>query len=606
MTVGRILRAERERYQGEGLKSSAPTFEVVAKKVFPGIPHPAVKLKRIEAGVEMPTRECARRLLRAYGSKKEKRAEALAIYSVHEQLTELVEESGLTRRAIAKRTGLSYHHLTRVLNGRRLISSQEQLVRLTRVLEVEDDVALLLLSTARIEANDPLWHRELLRKKTADRERDIGLFRKLRQGLRRGVGKRVWKSTASNLSGEELGVMATGPLEIGSLAAHVVRHHERRPPALAHRPQVKISLGKHFVGDKNHLAVFFGAVCDVLEDGVGVQVLLPYPDSAERLFRTIENVISFVGFKGRFDLRYVSKHHSKPLRLIMSRAGKVMHILPPEYDHKDDVATVVDGREGLYQEHFDRRFQAGRSLVRLIQSDAAKPSSLQRALRQAESEPGDRLFMRRRLTTTMIPVSHWQWEIEQIIAPTRHTLGNEEWDPWRFERCALSRPTSVTLREQFLEELRDEKVKRYRRHVANLNANLTREMYPRASFEQFLNDPNLPGLVRDTIVDQFLDWIADCEQYRLALVDDPEVFEGALGGLHGGQSVFLSVWRDTASADYLQIHHEFAASAFKAYYASLWDSLPEKSTNQHDLSEYLRSLKSASAGSWKKPAGGRR
>ena len=599
MSAGSTLRDERTRYQSkvEGSRSDAE----IAEAAFGEATDPCAKLERIEAGRQEATREETRTLIRIYKTEAEKATKILAPYDISRDLTRLVKPSGRSREAIALAAGISYNHLVRMLNGRRFVKSEEQVVTLARAMKASEDQTLDLLQKARISGFDPLWHRELIRKSPEERAESITCVQRFREGLHETLDLKRWKAAGSQLNPNQLENSARGPLQISSLATHMVRLDTPRNglDAGSSDEPIRISLGGRFVGNQDLLSGFFGAVRDALSDKrTRVQVLIPNPDTVGHLFSSVEMGLTFLGAPGVFELRFEapgedeqgSGRRTRPLRLISSRTGEVLQLLPSEPHPNNDTAVVVQDRQRIFRDHFDRRFERATPLLQLFESGIAEPARFQRALRAAEERSGPRLFLRRRLAPTIIPTTYWAWEEQQIkTAPGPFYTSQESWDPWRFERLAYAKAANAQQQQALLTKLRKEKQRRYESHMQNLALHPMREIFSRAAFTSFLLGSHQK--LRTAIIDQFLTWIGQDDHYQLALVDDDLLFEGALFGLHGTDTAFLALPASSRHAGYIQVTHPLVADAFSAYYANVWRQLPDEAKSQRAIAAELKSMK---------------
>lgn len=600
MNIGKLLREERERFQVD-LGEDRASFDEIARDLFGHFERPAEKLKRIEAGEEIPTREEARRLLRHYGVTGDAETSALKSYRVDRLLKSLADGTRIKRRALAADAGLSYHHFMRLLSGSRMVRDQAQLMKLADVFGAEPEDRLQLLQQARIEDRDPLILDLLARTASSTRSEQILRVDALRRDIGTRIGESPWPSAGKLDYDTDASSSARGPIEITTLASRLVRQApstgSKTNGAAAGGRMVRISLGRRFVGDPHMLAGFLGAVRDALDDGVDVRCVLPWAKEPNRVFGTIGKSLSFLGTRGRYDLRYAHPEDQRddPLRSIIAPNGKALVFLPRETSYEDNVATVVGDEDGAIRDHFDRRFAESRPVLTLYRSEASDPSALQAALREAERQSGPRFLIKRRFTGTAIPGAHWGWEQAQILraCDPGHAY-DDACGPWRFERMAIqdARRRGGKTTADVLDLLRREKVLRVERHLQTLHEYPTREIYSRERIERFLGDPDLPHDLRVAILDQFLDWIERYDHYSLALVDDDELFEDSLFGLHGGDSVFLSVGRSAKRADYLRINQTVVAGAFATYFLDRWKRLPEESRSRQAISEQLRALKS--------------
>lgn len=598
------LKEERLRYQAALESGGQPlTLSRIAKELYPDFPRSDLFLRRIEGGLIRLPREEVRRILRFYHTPSRRIDQALAPYDVSEQLNELLLSSGLTRAALAERAGVSYAHTTRLLTGKRYVSSEEQLIKIATVMGAKSSAIHALLDTACISSVDSQWHGLLAEREGEKRSRRIACVHGLLEKLhRKAVGEQLPSSARMLKPGvDDLGTVARGPVEISSLATHVVGQADRAPLLSRRSPRrfIDVSLGKRFVGNKKALATFFACIQAMQEKGVAVRVLYPEPESVERLFQAIETALPFLGHKGGFELRYekVDEDHAETaLRMVASQSGLVLHLLPREPQVRDDHAVLVDAATAeVYSQHFERRFQQAGGLLRLYQpTSSGSKLAFQHALRRAEDEPGDRLIFRRRFDPTMIPAKHWGWErqqLEQATDPERAGKGSaslHRTGPWLFERLSISEANSATERSQLLASLHKEKVSRFRRLLEALNSGMeVREALPADVFRGFLMDAAMDEEVRLATVQVYLDLLAQYPNYSLALTRRPALPEAL--GVHGPFSVFVSL-SYPGQGSYLHIHNRRAARAAREALLSTWRGLRPHEANKQAVSEYLRSL----------------
>lgn len=593
MSLSVKLKEAREKYQ-EKPEAKKLKVEDIAKAIFPGSAGAAAKkLEAIEKGTVFPSYVDAQQILNYYGLTPAQQLPILLPYRLAEQLAGLAERSGYTKTHLATQAGFSYHHFMRILNGGRQVTSADKLLKICEAVKATPADTQELMKLANFEDFD---HMQLDLSSSAKQHDELvtGLRNELsspQDGSQAPPVRDLFISPAPSHC-------ARGAFGIARLAAHLVREQTEKGT-----PLIKISLGRRFVGDPKLLRMFLDEISTAISNGASVQCLLPMPLNAEQAFESVSRSLLFLSVSnGKYEVRLdpatrdaaAGRLIAEPARVMILPSHRVLLFLPSEYDSRDDSAMVIEDKEGLIEQHFDRRFEGGVVLATLFRSKADDPVAFQRALREAEADDGPRLIIRRRPPNTMMPPRYWEWESEQLAGVRKgpESLVSESTDPWHFERLALRRakpPSPQTIKDT-LARLHNEKVLRLERMVEALHYFPLREIYPKKSLTEYFTSKNLPREVRLAKLDELISWLMRYDNYEIALSESGPLTTRAFFGVHG-QTVFLSVWRPDAQADYLRVKDKHFVQAFQDYFIKRWGELPASDRSKPRVQAWLEHLR---------------
>lgn len=600
MSLSVKLKEAREKYQ-EKPEAKRLKFEDIAKSIFPGPAGAAAKkLQAIEKGAVFPSFVDAQQILNHYGLTPAQQLPILLPYRLAEQLAGLAERSGYTKTHLATQAGFSYHHFMRILKGGRQVTSADKLLKICKAVKATPEETRELMKLANFEDFD---HMQLDLSSSVEQHDE--LVTRLRNELSSPEDGSQAPSVRDLFISSAPSHSARGSFGITKLAAHLVREQAEKG-----KPLIKISLGRRFVGDPKLLRLFLDEISTAISNGASVQCLLPMPLNAEQAFKSVSRSLLFLSVtNGKYEVRLdpatrdaaAGGRIAEPARVMILPSHQVLLFLPSEYDSRDDSAMVIEDKEGLIEQHFDRRFEGGVVLATLFRSKADDPVAFQRALREAEADDGPRLIIRRRPPNTMMPPQYWEWESEQLAGARRgsESLVSDSTDPWLFERLALrkAKPPSPQAIKDTLARLHDEKVLRRERMVESLHYFPLREIYPKKSLTEYFTSKNLPQEVRLGILDELITWLQSYDNYEIALSESGPLTTRAFFGIHGDQTVFLSVWRPDAQADYLQVKNEHFVQAFRDYFIKRWGELPASDRSKPQVLGWLARLRAKVAGS---------